>query len=406
MTTHTDDAPPPLAVRCSVSRPASSVGREQAELALRVDVQVTEAASAPSASGTLALIPIGQPCDDTRLRLEAPLRRIGALVPEGVRVRLPTGAVTAGSTGDALDRALDRAASRPLPTVAEGLELGRALAGDDGRGTPDGPVAVWLVLAGPTGETGNEWGEPIEALRGRGVVIDALALHPTVDLGPLLRMAAMSGGVAAPLEDGAAGDAVLRDRLTHVMPGRRVDARVGFDFFTGLDAGHVFRLDPRPIYLGHLALTETERTLRLDPGPLLESRPASFLFTLRVPRRRVGRYRLAACSMVQDDGQARLLGYAEHEWTEDLAAAYRVDAAVAAALQRAEPTAWIEEAAEAYAAAEHREVATTLERLLRRFAELGTDGGVDLTSTLRARFLRTGTLLRSDVNQLRALAAS
>ena len=127
-----------------------------------------------------------------------------------------------------------------------------------------------------------------------------------------------------------------------------------------------------------------------------------------LPKRRLGRYRLFDAQVFTRGGGEHAIwsGGAVQLCSADPLEAGEVEAAVVAARELVEVTAWSEDVARAYAEGDARRVSGILDRMVRHFVTLDRQRAVEQISQMRLRFLRSGTLSRSDVNRLRRLAAN
>lgn len=390
-----------IEIDLSVEPAASGVADQDGELSVLVRLRVSPPPGATPAPLHLALVPFGPGA----LNARAVGRALDVLRP-GDRLSAGGRTVVVGPQGAAgLEALLDEAWQRPFDTAAAALAHGRDALMEDRR--PEFATRLFLLAHSPIVEPMEPLLAAATSLTERHLGIDVFATSPQVDLGLSIRLANLGGGEAVSTDAQPALEEAVRSRVSRLVHQHVLDARLELEFVTGVTPGRMFRVSPSPIFLGNVRLTPTDRRLVLDPGPLTTGAEPVFLLTMTAPKRRLGRYRLVEIS-ARHRGATKLLapwhGGAIHTVTDDPQEIAWVDAQVVAARDRVEPTGWVEEAARAFMEGDHRRVATTLERLARRFLELGRTNDAQAAIDSRTRYLRTGHLDRNELNKLRRLA--
>lgn len=327
-------------------------------------------------------------------------------VPEHVSIM--TVAEASGTSAAASVDALD---ARPFASLGAALTAAIASA-------PPAPVRsrVVLVVRAPTAESNEVLSSALQASDQRGVGVDIIATSGLADLGACGRIVALDGGVVRVLEAAETVGAALDARLAQWVAAAWTSARLELDLTGSGFPTRWVRLDPTPVVLpvkralrgegGGRSVIGTERRVSLWVGPLAPGQTARFLVSLPTQRRRTGRYRLF---------EARLRGTADavleprvlvvtQTCTDDPSGVW-VEAQVTAARDAAELSLWLDDLVKAVAETDHRRVAQTLDRLARRYIELGRDLDALQTTEVRGRYLRSGMLERRDINRLRIAAA-
>lgn len=397
-------SPPRLEIDVSLEPGATSVADGETEVSVLIRLRVEAAPDAVPAPLHLAIMPIGPGAASA----PAVARALEALRP-GDRISTGGRTVVIQEQDDRrlLNQALEDAFMRPQDTAAAALLQGRDALLHERR--TDTAHRLLLVAHSPLVEPMEPLLGAATSLTERQLGIDVVTTSPQMDLGLSIRLANLGGGEAVLAESSAALEGLLRPRLARLLRQHVLDARLELEFVPGVNPGRMYRVSPTPIFLGNIRLTPTDRRLVLDPGPVATGAEAAFLLTLTVPKRRLGRYRLVEL-VAKHRGATRIVtgwhGGVVYTVTDDPLQAQWVDAQVVAARDRAEPAGWVEEAARAFLEGDHRRVATTLERISRRFLELGRPADSQSAIDSRTRYLRSGHLDRNELNRLRRLVGS
>ncbi len=342
---------------------------------------------------------VGPPAPDRVEGLRAALGAIESGAREGDRVFF----VTRSGTREAGAAA---AVAEPAPTLAAALTAGaRALAE---RRDPDAASRLVVVVNTAVSEPMQDLLGAAGALSEQAIGVELFCAHPSADLGLLTRLANLGGGETRVAAPGRPLDEALVSRVAELRGQRALDVQLELSFSPIVQPGQLFRVSPRPVFLRNVRLGDDNRQLIVEVGPVtLDGPDPAFLLTATLPKRRVGRYRLFDARIYTREGGERPVwsGGAVQRCSADPIEAGEVEAAVVAARERVEVTAWAEDVARAYAEGDARRVSTTLDRLIRHFVTLGRPGAVEEVASMRLRFLRSGALGRADVNHLRRLAA-
>jgi len=320
-------------------------------------------------------------------------------------------AVVGEASSAGADASVDALDARPFPSLGAALTAVVAAA-------PPAPVRarVVLVVRAPTPESGDVLGAALQAADQRGLGVDIIATSGLADLGACGRIVALDGGVVRLLDAGEPLGTALGARLAQWAGAAWTSARLELDLTGSAFPTRLVRLDPTPVALpvnralsgagGGRPVVGTERRVSLWVGPLAPSQTARFLVCLPTQRRRTGRYRLFEARL-RATGDAALeprVLVVTQTCTDDPSGLW-AEAHVTAARDHAELTLWLDDLVKAVAETDHRRVAQTLDRLARRYVELGRDADALQTSEVRGRYLRSGLLERRDMNRLRASAA-
>lgn len=389
---------PALALDWSVSPPAVSVAEVGTEVSVMLRLRPRVAlAERPAAPLDLALTMVGR----------APEATCGALreAAEVLRGGLRPGDTLAWA-GDGDGAHPDALFARPPSTLAEAFTAGLRRLGGDERA--DGRAARLLVMVNaPVMEPVDPLLRAASALTDRGAGLDLVCVHPLADLGLLTRLANLGGGEVLVPDGGGELRRLLVARVACLQDQRVLDARLELRFAPGAQPHRLFRVDPEPLFLGMVRVVDDDRRLVLDPGPVTTgTAPPAYLLTMSVPRRRVGRYLLLRGRLHDRAGGDGPWEEVAQRCSIDPAEVSLVEAGVNAARDRVEPTAWVEETAQAFNEGDGRRVSVTLERLVRHFLTLGRTPAVEEAFAMRLRFLRTGALDRAELNRLRRLATT
>ena len=394
---------PSLRVVGLADPPATSVVEVDTEVSLMLSLCYAEPPTGPGFPLHLAVIPVG----DAGLGAHDPSQYLVALRP-GDQLSLPgrgtfTVGVEQGRT--AIEDACRAAFAAPTESLTEALHLGRTLLEADTRDGVARRIILAVFATGP---------EQVDGLLAAATAVNECQLGADVfcrssqtDAGLLIRLANLGGGEIAMCSDSAAVCAAMATRFAALGQQHLLDVRMELDVSPGLVPGRLYRVAPTPVYLGTVRVTGTDRKLLIDPGPVALGLEPSFLLTLNLGRRRVGRYRLLDARIRHRSTGARAFSTQTtvvFPCTDSPLDLQVCEAAVVAARDRVEPAGWIEDATRFFGQGDHRGVATTLERISRRFLELGRPADAAFSLEARTRYLRTAHLDRSDVNRLRRMA--
>ncbi len=270
------------------------------------------------------------------------------------------------------------------------------------RPAEDAPPAHLLLVVGGAGlEAPEPLLDAAGAIAERAWGVDVIASHPAVELSLLGQVAAVGRGELMMQERPSepAFAARLVELSTQAVSGPLLDVTVA----PGIEAGRIFRAEPVPVLLGVPRLTDADRRIILDVGPLGRGTRLSWLFDLQVTPRPAGHYRLLDVSLRFRRGQRvgleRLelsLVMADTPWQHR-----EVHAPTADLRDRAELVGECENISGAFHRGDGRRVAVGLSGLIRRLGALGQDTLVERAFALRLAFLRSGSLDRAGFNRLR-----
>jgi hypothetical protein len=365
------------------------------ETTVLLEVRCGDVASTPAEPRSLLLVCVGGPSSPDPELLGAALERQGSAGTGSARLE-----VLAGPT-EARAPATQGLFAQPFPTLSGALE---ALA-ERMSSMPPAQRPV-LVVRGPTAENADAVLRAVQRLEQTGRGVDVLAASVLVDAGLAARIAQVDGGVFAVVDgiEPLVGAIELRRRSWHETVS--ASARLELEVAGGVTPLRAFRLDPVPAFLGPIRLPSSgDRRVSLPVGPIAAGRSVRFLVTFTAVRRRLGRYRVLEARL-RNAGEVtvepRTLSVVQ-TCTDDPGATW-VEAEVTAARDVVELGAWIDDVVRAFSEADHRRVATTLDRIGRRFVELGRPADGVFTSEVRSRYLRGGIIERRDLNRLRSLA--
>ena len=395
---------PHLEVDVLLEPRVSAVTEADVEIAVLLRLRQEVPPDAPALPLHLVIAPLGPGA------INAPpvLRGLDGLRP-GDRVSLPGGRTHLLSAGESPEAALDAlvkdAFMRPEDTAAAALTQAREILSQERR--QDVVHRLLMVAHSPVSEPMEPLLAAATALTEKQPGLDVVTTSPSMDLGMMVRLANLGGGEVNSVDSAAALETAIRQRVFRLTRQHVIDARLELDFVPGVSPGRMYRVTPMPVFLGNVRLTPTDRRLVLDPGPLAPGHEPSFLMTLTVPRRRLGHYRLVEIISRHRVGHRHISSHqlsVVHHVTDDPTELGYVEANVVAARDRVEPAGWVEEAARAFLEGDHRRVATTLERIARRFLEMGRPQDAQATVDVRSRYLRAGHLDRTELNKLRRLA--
>ena len=318
--------------------------------------------------------------------------------------------VVGDASGAGAEPSLDALDARPFPSLGAALTAVVAAAPASAR------ARVILVVRAPTPESGDVLGAALQAADQRGLGVDIVATSALADLGACGRIVALDGGAVRLLDAGEPLGAALDARLELWAQAVWTSARLELDLTGSAYPTRLVRLDPTPVALPvnralsgasagrHIA--GTERRVSLWVGPLAPGQRARFLVCLPTQRRRTGRYRLFEARL-RSTGNAALeprVLVVTQTCSDDPSGLW-TEAQVTAARDHADLTLWLDDLVKASAETDHRRVAQTLDRLARRYVELGREADALQTAEVRGRYLRSGLLERRDINRLRACAA-
>lgn len=399
----------PLALWATVDPPVASVADPEVDFAVLLSMESRPRNGEPrrGAPVHLAVMLVGPPKPGAAGTLQHVLDTVMSKMRPMDRLSLAHG-ITA-QMGDRegrelLRRRVPEAAATAFPTMAAALDAGRDALADTPR--PQTACRLFVIVTAPVIEQLEQLSAATARLEEAHIGFDVFATSSAVDLGLLIRLANVSGGEVVMARDADELGATMLRRGRQIQGQWAVDCRIELEFTPGVQPGQMFRVSPSPVFLGNVRLTPTDRTLIIDPGPIVSGQEPNFLLTATVPRRQVGNYRLIE-TRIRPTGEASHLdwvGAVTQRCSSDPMEVSSVEAAVMCLRDRVEPLAWVEEAARAQADAEHRRVSVTLDRMLRRFLELKREEEAGLVGDIRGRYLRSGVLDRVELNRLRYAA--
>ena len=382
-----------LSGRCEP--PTVHAAEAEFETTVLLEVRCGDVPVTPAEPRSLLLLSVGGPSSPDPELLGAALERSGGPDAESTRLEVLPGPTEARAPAT---RGLF---AQPFPTLSAALEtLAERMSSMPATQRPV------LVVRGPTAENADAVLRAVQRLEPTGRGVDVLAASVLVDAGLAARIAQVDGGVFA-VVDGIellVGALELRRRTWHDTVA--ATTRLELEVAGGVTPLRAFRLDPVPAFLGPVRLSSTgDRRLSLPVGPIAAGRAVRFLVTFTAVRRRLGRYRLLEARLRNAGDvtvEPRSLSVVQ-TCTDDPGATW-VEAEVTAARDVVELGAWIDDVVRAFSEADHRRVATTLDRIGRRFVELGRPADGVFTAEVRSRYLRGGIIERRDLNRLRGLA--
>lgn len=403
----------PLSMRWRIDPPVALVTDGQVALGVLFTLDRQAIAHHPRRRLNLVIAQVGPPPPHRAIELRQALADIRTATPQGDRLTF-----IAARGALAPDR-LDEAFEDPSPTLAAALTLGAHALGAHARHNatravhnprdPDTAARLVIIVNTPVAEPMQDLLSAAGALSEQAIGVELFCGHPSADLGLLTRLANLGGGETRVHEARQSLAVALVERVEELRDQRLLDVQLELAFSPIVQPGQLFRVEPRPIFLRNVRLGDDNRQLTIEIGPVSQRGPdPTFLLTATLPKRRIGRYRLFDARLYTREGGERPVwsGGAVQRCSADPAEAGEVEAAVVAARERVEVTAWSEDVARAYAEGDARRVSNTLDRLVRHFITLGHPAAVEQIAAMRLRFLRTGNLGRADVNRLRRLAAA
>ena len=398
-----------LVLWATVDPPVASVADPEVDLAILVGME-TRADTGKAFSGMplhLAITLVGPPKPTATGAFQTVIDSLSGDLRRSDTLSL-AGGITARMSDlgarEALRTRIPQATASASPTLAAALEAGREVL--TARRSPNAASRLFVVVTAPVIEQVEQVTSVAARLEEGGIGFDIFATSSAVDMGLLIRLANVAGGEVAMTSDVEELGGAMRARLKTLQRQWTLDARIELDFTAGVRPGQMFRVAPSPVFLGNVRLTPSDRTLVIDPGPIIPGGEPTFLLTANVPRRQVGSYRLIESRIRHRRNTTRVewSGAVAQRCSNDPLEVSSVEAAVMCLRDRVEPLAWVEEAARSQADGEHRRVSSTLDRMLRRFLELGRTDEAKLVGDIRSRYLRSGILDRVELNRLRYAA--
>jgi hypothetical protein len=267
---------------------------------------------------------------------------------------------------------------------------------------PEDRVGHVLVFVTTLAE---EQAEPLLEVASRlaeiGWGVDLIALHPAAELGLLSQVATVARGELLVADRGFSE--VLRTRMVALRAQPLAAPLLDIEISRGIRSGRFYRLEPVPVLLGIPQLTETDRRVVIDVGPLGAGARISWLFDLEVPARTAGSYLLAEATLSyrQLDGRRQRHAQAIQHVMVGENAGLVIDVARIVNRDRAEAVAELESIGVAFHRGDGRRVAVGLSSLVRRLLAMGDEETVERAFGLRLSFLRSGSIDRLEFNRLR-----
>jgi len=390
----------PLSLRWQIDPPVSLVTDGAVDVGILLTLARQNLDALPAHRLNLVVAQVGTPRNTRAAELRAAVTELAAGVRDGDRF------VMVGHDGrPAAD--LDAWFEAPADSLAGALTAGaRALSGMLESGAASRLV---VLIHTPVAEPMQPLLTAAGALSEQAIGVELFCGHSSADLGLLTRLANLGGGETRVSQPRRSLAAAVVDRVEALRDQRILDVQLELTFSPIVQPGALFRVKPHPVFLRHVRLGDDNRQLTIEVGPLTAMGPdPAFLMTAMLPKRRIGRYRLFDARVYTRAGGERAVwsGGAVQRCGADPIEASDVDAAVVAAREQVEVTAWSEDVARAYAEGDARRVSGVLDRLVRHFVTLDRPRAVEQVSQMRLRFLRSGALARADVNRLRRLAAN
>lgn len=389
----------PLSLRWRIDPPVSLVTDGAVALGVLFSLDREGLAALPARRLNLVAAVVGRPAPGRADGLRAALKSVAGSARAGDRVVFVTGR-------GGREAGPDEAVADPAPTLAAALTAGAQALAE--RRDPEAGARLVVVVNTAVSEPMQDLLGAAGALSEQAIGVELFCDHPSADLGLLTRLANLGGGETRVATPGRPVGEALVDRVAELRAQHTLDVQLELSFSPIVQPGQLFRVAPRPVFLRNVRLGDDNRQLIVEVGPVTLGGPdPAFLLTATLPKRRIGRYRLFDARIYTREGGERPVwsGGAVQRCSADPVEAGEVEAAVVAARERVEVTAWAEDVARAYAEGDARRVSTTLDRLIRHYVTLGRPEAVEEVSAMRLRFLRSGALGRADVNHLRRLAS-